>query len=305
MSPENSFVIHPATRLGPVSLTVANLAQQLRFYQILLGLQVHWQKDNRAGLGTGGEDLLQMIELPNARRARGTTGLYHFAILVPSRRELALMIARLFTARYPNSPTDHVMTETTYLDDPEGNGIEIYADTPEDGQFGFINGEFMAVDANGVRRSGRDALDVEELFEKNLSASDRLDEPLPAQTKMGHMHLHIRDLNEARHFYHTQLGFGDMGFMAAMRAGFVSAGGYHHHLGLNTWAGEGAPPPAPNSLGLRHFTVVLPDAAELESQLERLRQTEIALEQIEDGWLIRDPSQNGIMFRADERPANP
>ena len=292
------FVIHPTTRLGYVSLTVADLERQLVFYQKILGFQLHWREGATAGLGAGKEDLLRLTEMRGARRVRGTTGLYHFAVLVPSRRELALAIARLFAYRYPNYPTDHVMTETTYLDDPEGNGIEIYADTPEDGTFGMVNGEFVAIDANGVRRSGRDPLDVEELLRNNLTDNDRLDEPMLETTKIGHVHLHVQELDEARRFYHELLGFDNMGFAPAMGAGFVSAGGYHHHIGLNTWVGEGAPPPPPNSLGLRYFTVVLPNSAELERQTQRLREVGIATEQTEDGLLILDPSQNGLVFHA-------
>ena len=130
---ETNFLIHPATRLGHVSLTVADLARQIDFYQTHLGFQLHWREGVAAGLGAGGEDLLRLTERRDARRTRGTTGLYHFAVLLPSRRELARALARLFSLRYENYPTDHIMTQTTYLDDPEGNGIELYADTPEEG----------------------------------------------------------------------------------------------------------------------------------------------------------------------------
>src|SRR3990172_6699570 len=128
---ETQFRIHPRTRIGLVHLTVADLERQLEFYQQVLGLQLHWRENGAAGLGAGGKDLLRLSELPGAPRRRGTTGPYHLALLLPNRKELARAIARLFALRYPNYPTDHILTKTTYLDDPEGQNIELYTDTPE------------------------------------------------------------------------------------------------------------------------------------------------------------------------------
>lgn len=288
--------IPPSTTLGAVNLTVSNLDRLLDWYQRVLGFKIHQREGDVARLGTGRDDLLVLMERPGVRKYRGTTGLYHYAVLLPSRRELALAIARLLAYRYPNSPTDHVMTETTYLDDPEGNGIEIYTDTPEDGTFGMVNGEFVTVDSNGVRRSGRDPLNVKELIQKNTTSDDRLDEPLPETAKIGHVHLHVRELNEARRFYHELLGFDDMGFAPAMGAGFVSAGGYHHHIGFNIWVGEGAPPPPPDATGLRYFTVMLPNSAELEKVVEHVQQAGIVTAQTEGGILVHDPSRNGVLL---------
>lgn len=135
-----AFILKPCRY---VLLKVANLKNQLLFYQHALGLQVNWQDDARAGLGVKGRDLVRLTQIQNGKRYRGVTGLYHFAILFPNRRELARAIARLFALKWPNSPTDHVMTKTTYLDDPEGNNIELYCESPEDGFFGF--------DKNSVR----------------------------------------------------------------------------------------------------------------------------------------------------------
>ncbi len=122
-----------------------------------------------AGLGAGGEDLLRLTELRGARRVRGATGLYHFAVLFPSRRELARVIGRLFELRYPNVPTDHGITKTTYLSDPEGNGIELYADTPAEGSWEIVDGDFVVRDATGALRSGREPLDVEALLRPVLT----------------------------------------------------------------------------------------------------------------------------------------
>jgi catechol 2,3-dioxygenase len=289
--------IHPATRIGHVHLTVADLGRQLAFYQDVLGFKLHWREGPAAGLGAGGEDLLRLTEVPGARRVPGTTGLYHFAVLFPNRRELARAIARLFSLRYPNYPTDHVMTKTTYLDDPEGQNIELYTDTPEDGIFAIRDGTLVAQHANGAISDGREPLDVEALL-RQLRAEDRLNEPLPPDTKIGHVHLYVSDLNTTMRFYHDLLGFDNMGLGRAFRMGMVSAGGYHHHIGFNTWVGEGAPPPPPGSLGLRYFTVVLPDRGELDSVVSRLQAAGVEIVQSETGFLLRDPSQNGVLLTA-------
>jgi catechol 2,3-dioxygenase len=291
----DTYRIHPHTRIGHVHLSVADLDRQIEFFRQVLGLQLHWREDGRAGLGAGRADLLKLTELPGAQRRRGTTGLYHFALLLPDRRELARAIARLFALRYPNYPTDHIMTKTTYLDDPEGQNIELYTDTPEDGAFGFADGAFFARRADGSLSDGREPLDVEALFE-HLIPEDRLDQPMPPTTSMGHVHLYVADLQAAVDFYHGVLGFDSMGLAPAFRAAFVSAGGYHHHIGLNTWVGEGAPPPPPGSLGLRYFTVVLPDASELDRALERVRAAGLSTEQVSEGHFLRDPSQNGVLL---------
>lgn len=289
--------IHPQTRIGPISLTVADLGGQIDFYQGVLGLQVHRRGGSTAALGAGRDDLLHLFEIPSARRARGTTGLYHFAILVPDRQDLARVIGRLFARRIPNSPTDHVMTETTYLEDPEGNGIELYVDTPEDGTFGFEDGSFVARNTDGRPRSGRDLLDLEVLFSM-LPRGASIEDPLPEATRMGHVHLHVSDLRPAFDFYHGALGFDDRGYSAELGMAFVSAGGYHHHIGVNTWLGAGAPPPAPNSLGLRHFSVLLPNAAELAAIEARLARNDVRTESTEGGLMVRDPSGNGVLLRS-------
>ena len=298
--PKTEFSIHPKTHIGHVSLTVADLDRQIEFYEKVIGLQVRDRNDQTASLGAGRQDLLRLTQVPGAGRRRGTTGLYHFAILLPDRRELARVIGRLFALRYRNYPTDHIMTKTTYLDDLEGNGIELYTESPEDGMWSLANGEYVTRRADGSLSDGREPLDVEALL-KHLQEGDRLDVPMPPETKVGHVHLHARDIAEAVDFYHGLIGFDVRGVAKAFRMAFVSAGGYHHHVGLNTWQGEGAPPPAPDSLGLRYFSVVLPNQAALDQVLERVRESGGWTEQTEAGLLLRDPSQNGLVLTA-ERP---
>jgi len=298
---KTEFSIHPATLIGQVSLTVANLENQIAFYQQVLGFQLHWREGNKAGLGAGGADLLRLIEEPNVRKYQRVTGLYHFAVVFPNRRELARAIARLFALKYPNYPTDHIMTKTTYLDDPEGNGIELYAESPEDGTWTMENGAFETRRADGTWSDGREPLDVDALF-SHLKEDDRLDVPIPPETRVGHMHLHIRNVDEAVDFYHGVIGFDVMGVAKVFRAAFVSAGGYHHHIGLNTWQGEGAPPPPDDALGLRYFTAELPNQQALDEVVARIDKAGIPSNQTDDGLLVHDPSQNGVILTL--RPAS-
>lgn len=290
------FSIHPATTLGYVSLTVANLENQLLFYQQALGFKLHWREGNQAGLGAGGADLLRLTEAPNLKKYRGATGLYHFAILFPDRRQLALAIGRLFALKYRNSPTDHIMTKTTYLDDPEGNGIELYCESPEDGTWTLKDGKYETRRADGSWSDGREALDVEALL-AHLHADDRLDTPIPPETKLGHVHLHVRDIPEALNFYHNLLGFDLMGYVSEAQMAFVSAGGYHHHIGLNTWQGVGAPPPPADAVGLRYFTVEFANSEALREVVTRVEQAGLPANQTEHGLLIYDPSQNGVILK--------
>lgn len=287
--------IHPQTRPGYVHLKVANLDNQLAFYQQVLGLHLHWQEGDSIGLGAGGADLVRLTEIPNGRRYRGVTGIYHFAILFPNRRELARVISRLFALRWPNYPTDHIMTKTTYLDDPEGNNIELYCESPEDGIFEVRNGKIYSRHADGRLSDGREPLDLEALF-SHLREGDCFDPPVPPETRMGHFHLYVANIDQTRRFYHDMLGFDDMGMARGFRMGMVSAGGYHHHIGFNTWQGEGAPPSPPNALGLMTISFVLPDNAALDQLLRRIEEIELPYNQTEEGILVTDPAGINVLF---------
>ncbi|MGZ9223734.1 MAG: VOC family protein [Anaerolineales bacterium] len=300
-SDKTEFSIHPATLIGHVSLTVADLENQIAFYEQVLGFQLRWREGNQAGLGAGGADLLRLVEHPEFKRYSRVTGLYHFAVLFPDRHELARAMARLLALKYPNYPTDHIMTKTTYLDDMEGNGIELYTESPEDGTWTMTNGKYETRRADGSWSDGREPLDVDALL-SHLKEDDRLDVPVPPETRMGHIHLHVRDIDEAVNFYHGILGFDVMGVAKSFRMGFVSAGGYHHHIGLNTWQGEGAPPPPADALGLRYFTVELPDQTSLDEIVARIEKAGIPANQTDDGLLVLDPSQNGVILTL--RPAS-
>lgn len=292
---KTEFSIHPATKVGSVSLTVSNLEIQTAFYQQTLGFKLHRQEGNQAVLGTGEKELLHLVEQPGHKRYQRVTGLYHFAILFPDRRELARAMARLFALKVTNYPTDHIMTKTTYLDDPEGNGIELYTESPEDGEWFMDENTFAARRADGTLSNGREPLDVEALF-SHLKEDDRLDKPIPGETRVGHVHLHVRDVGEAVDFYHGIIGFDVMGRSKAFQAAFVSAGGYHHHVGLNIWQGEGAPSPPADALGLRYFTIEIPSQSALDEVVARVNEAGIPANQTEGGFLLYDPSQNGVLL---------
>ncbi|MCX7861200.1 MAG: VOC family protein [Chloroflexus sp.] len=287
--------IHPATHIGLVALTVTDLERSLHFYQHLIGLRLHRRDGDTAYLGAGGPDVLVLQQQPRARRYRGVCGLYHFAILVPDRYALARALARLFRARYPNAPTDHIMTKATYLADPDGNGIEIYCESPEDGVFVMNDEIFFARRADGSLSDGRESLDVAAFFAL-LDPNEDGAAPLDAKTRIGHIHLHVADLATAVQFYHGVLGFDVQGVMRRFRMAMVSAGGYHHHIGLNTWQGEGAPPAPPDAAGLRWFSIVLPDQPALNAVLAQVRAAGVTCEQGPAGWRLSDPFGNGIVL---------
>lgn len=287
--------IHPKTRLGLVALKVADMNAQIHFYEDVLGMRLHWREGKRAGLGAGGADLLVLSEHPDFRRYERAAGLYHFALLYPGQRELARAVERLFSLRYHNFPIDHVMTKTTYLEDPEGNGIELYAESPEDGSFAIENGGFVTRRADGSLSSGREALDLETLF-AHLRPGDDPAAPMAAEARLGHMHLHVSHLDEAVDFYERVIGFDLKGVSHPLQAAFLSAGGYHHHIGLNTWQGAGAPMPPEDALGLDYFTILLPDEQALRDTAERIHAGGAAAQESEEGMRLTDPSGHQVLL---------
>ena len=285
--------------MGTVDLSVTDRDRALRFYRDYVGLTPLPGDGPEIRMGARGREIVVLH--PDAERPvePRTSGLYHLAIVVPDRRELARVIARLGRLRWDQYPTDHVMTKANYLWDPDGNGIEIYVESPEDGTMGFGNGTFVAYDKDGRPRSGRDPIDLEEMF-SHLTDDDRTEDglvsPMPAGTKMGHVHLHVADVDDALSFYHDLVGFDVMGHVPGV--GFVSAGGYHHHLGLNTWAGQGARPRSAGSAGLRRFTIELPSRRDLDDVVSRLEHGNVRLNEEDGGLAAVDPSANRVLFRA-------
>jgi catechol 2,3-dioxygenase len=289
----SDFTIHPGTHIGPVHLIVSDLERALGFYRDVLGLEARAGEDGATELwADGGAPLILLTERPGARpKPPRTTGLYHYAILLPTRRELAHALRRLMAARYPiQGAADHLVSEALYLADPDGNGIEMYADRPRE---------------EWQRRDGEVTMSTEALDAAGLMAELEGEEDkayrLPGGTRIGHIHLHVSDLVQARAFYCDVLGFELITTYPLDRAAtrppdalFVAAGGYHHHIGLNIWAGAGAPPPPPDAAGLHYFTICLPDAGELRRTVERLRAAGVPLEESPGGVFLQDPSENRI-----------
>ena len=289
--------IHPATTLGAVHYTVASLERQITFYQQILGFQVHWRDGASVGLGAGGADLLRLTELRGARRVRGTTGLYHTAFNVPTRWELAQLLKRIAETRTPvQGMSDHYTHLAIYLPDAEGNGIELAWDFPRE------KWEPVLAEA---RTRGLDALmskngplDSQALLAEELGRDLPPWERLSAGSRVGHVHLHVADLQATRQFYLGVLGFEVPMNLEAVGGALFAAGGYHHHIGTNLWHGAGAPPPPPDATGLRHFTVVLPNGDELARLIARAEQAGHAVATTDEGVLLRDPANNGVLLTA-------
>jgi catechol 2,3-dioxygenase len=223
-----------------------------------------------------------LVEEPDARRAGRHAGLYHFALLNPSRLELARAATRLIATRTPVSgASDHNISEAIYLPDPDGNGIELAADRPPE-----TWGDLSDPTAIG----GPMPLDFQDLIAM-VDGEEARAEASPG-LKVGHLHLHVGDIERALEFWRDGVGFEVMTRFPS--AAFIAAGGYHHHLGLNTWRGEGVPPQPDGVVGLRHWTIALRDAADVVAVRERVSVTEAEVEERPGGFLARDPWGNAV-----------
>jgi catechol 2,3-dioxygenase len=268
----------PATlRLGPVHLTVTDLDRSVAWYQSALGLRVHRHEVASAALGDGTDEVLVLHEDSTAAQPRRHSGLYHYALLYPTREELARAALRLSVTGTPiQGASDHGTHEAFYLPDPDGNGIELAADRPRE-QWPSPEQEFSG--------GGPNPLDVDAL----LATVDG--EPASSQVRpglrVGHVHLHVGDIAQGLAFYRDVIGFEVWATMAT--AAFVSAGGYHHHLGMNTWRGQGAGPQPDGIVGLRHWTLVLETVDQVAEVRARVREAEIASHDVAGGFAVTDP----------------
>lgn len=274
------------TNLGHVRLNVADLKRSTDFYQRAIGLRIEKEEKKSAFLGAGGSTLLVLTEKPGAAKFARHSGLYHFAILSPSRRALGKSLRNLIdTGTEIQGGADHLVSEALYLADPDGNGIEIYRDRPRD-EWQYENGQI---------KMATDPLDYQGILEAANGANGNWG-GLRAETRLGHMHLHIANLDDATEFYEQVLGFDFLlSYMGS--ASFLSAGGYHHHIGLNTWNGVGASPNSPDAVGLKYFSVNLVGEGERDQLLARLGRAGWLYEEKGSGIFVRDPSQNGILFQ--------
>jgi catechol 2,3-dioxygenase len=277
--------ISPLTTLGAVHLTVSDLNRSVSYYETAVGLEALEHADGRAALGVAEHRLVELVELPGAPPAAGYTGLYHFALLVPERVDLARWVAHAARDRVPLvGLSDHFVSEAVYLSDPDGHGIEIYQDRPRETWEGLVATRMTTL-----------PLDVDALFgELGDPASEAFD-GLPEGTVMGHVHLKVADIAATIGFYRDVLGFGLMAQLGR-QAAFLSAGGYHHHIGANTWESAGAPAAPSGSAALRHVTILLPGADERQRVLRRAAAAGATAEETAAGPMLTDPSGNKLLF---------
>jgi len=276
--------------MGAVRLTVNDLDSVRDFYRDAIGLTELEPEGGivRLGVNDGpGQSIVELFGSPDApHRPSGTSGLFHLAIVVPSRADLARALQRVAEAGWRLSgASDHLVSEALYLSDPEGNGIELYRDRPREEwpvRDGVLQMDTLPLDLDGI---------LGELRREDGEAS------MPAGTRIGHVHLNVGDLAAAEAFYSGALGF-DVTVRGYPGALFVSAGGYHHHLGLNTWTGEGAPPPPEGSRGLNQYEIRLPDSAQLAAEEDRLREGGFEPEREDDVVRVTDPSGNRVVLSA-------
>ena len=287
--PETATKIAADTTVGAVHLTVADLDRSISYYENAIGLRVQSREGAVARLGAdGGEELLVLYEEPGAQPVRGHTGLFHFALLLPDRHALAQWLIHAAQDRIPLSGmSDHLVSEAIYLRDPDWHGIEIYRDRPRsdwpgDGHGGIVM-DTLPLDTDSL---------LGELDDPSAAGAY---DGMPGATTMGHVHLHVADIADSERFYRDVMGFDVMAHMP--EATFLSAGGYHHHLGANVWAGRGASPPPPGSAALRHATVLLPSADERDRVAGRIADSGQEPEAREDGVLVRDPAGNALLLR--------
>jgi len=250
------------TSMGAVHVTVADLNRSLAYYRDTVGLAVLEERSGAASLGAGDVELLGLVEEPGARPASRHTGLYHFALRVPERVDLARWLAHAARDRVALlGMSDHFVSEAIYLTDPDGHGIEIYHDRPRVVWEGLV-----------ASRMTTDPLDVADLMGEVEDPATEPFDGLPAGTDMGHVHLQVADVAATIEFYRDVLGFDVMAELFGSAA-FLAAGGYHHHVGANTWHSLGAPPPPVGTAALRHATIVLPDAGERDRVAARVEAT--------------------------------
>ncbi len=269
-----------ATRLGPVRLQVGDLGRSRSFYEDVLGLRMLApSEDDRVMLSPNGNDtpLIELVERPGtqARSPRSRLGLFHVALRLPDRAALGQFVRHLAEADIRVGMSDHRVSEAVYLNDPDGLGLEVYADRPR---------ETWQWDEDGELAMTTEPLDTQSLV---AAAPEAPWTGLPAGTTVGHVHLHVGDLEEAAAFYHGALGL-DKTVWTYPGALFLAAGGYHHHLGTNVWAGD-APPPAEDDGQLLEWTLLLPDAGDVEATAHRLEQAGYAAERDGPDCYTQDP----------------
>jgi catechol 2,3-dioxygenase len=282
-------------RLGAVHLDVTDGERAKAFWTQYVGLTEIGNTDDAIELGVDGETLIVFYPGATGRVAPRHTGLYHVALHLPAKKELARVVARLFGLRYPNSPTDHAETMATYFSDPDGNGIELTFETPERGKLDTGDGRGLAIMADGSTQGPTEALDLDMLLSE-LTDADDLMAPMPAGTRIGHVHLHVTSLQAAREFYRDIIGFGDLRAMDAwgmsdlsLKTSFVP-----HAMAVNVWNGSRATPKPEGTAGLRHWTLTVPAASDLDAIAKRLDEASLAYTRDASSLDVDDPFSNPL-----------
>jgi len=280
-----------STHLGRVRLQVADLDRSIDFYEKVLGLRVISRSEDSASLGPHGEDreIVHLRQLSGARPVprRGLLGLYHFAILLPDRASLGKFVAHLGEIGAYAGMSDHFVSEAVYLTDPDGLGIEVYADRPRDAWRYDERQLYMTTNH----------LDVDDLVK---AARGERWTGMPAGTVLGHVHLYVDDIESAESFYHNALGF-DKVVWSYPGALFMSAGGYHHHLGTNTWA-RGAPPASDADARLLEWEIVVPTSDDAKQAARSVKDAGYTVKQEGDDWQLTDPWGTGLRLIPEHQP---
>lgn len=279
------------TRLGPVHLAVTDRDRALAIWRDVVGLELLSEEGNALRLGAGGKVLIVLETGATRKVVPRTTGLYHVAIHVPTRPDLAQFAVRALQRDVDISPTDHLVSEAIYLWDLDGNGIEITFETPWRGTLGDPEAGAYATTTDGKPHSGREPIDLQGLLNE-LGPAPVLQPTMPAGTRVGHVHVHVNDLYSSMEFYRDGLGFGGLFIIKAFGMGDVGLDYTPHAVAFNIWAGPNAAQAPAGAAGLRWFTIVVPDEATLADVRARLTAHHFDFAEIGGGIEVRDPSGN-------------
>jgi catechol 2,3-dioxygenase len=286
-------VLPGGTRLGKARIAVTDREKALAIWQDVVGLDLMAEDADALHLGAGGVELITLELGARQRALPKSLGLYHVAIHVPTRAALAQMAVRALQHRVRISPTDHLLTEAIYLWDHDGNGIEITFETPWRGVMGGPEDKFYIRTMNGSPHSGREAIDLDDLLGE-LGDTPVLEPRLLPGTRIGHVHVHVSDLDEAMHFYRDGLGFGGLFIIRNFGMGDVGLNYMPHIVAFNIWSGPNALQPPKGTAGLRHFEVIVPDAPTLEGVRVRLDGIGLIYSEIAGGIEAIDPAGNKV-----------
>lgn len=291
-------VLPLTTTLGPVHIAVTDRARALAIWQDVVGLELISETGNALAMGAGGKALVVLETGATRPSVPRSIGLYHVAVHVPRRVDLAQMAVRALQRNVRISPTDHLVSEAIYLWDLDGNGIEITFETPWRGTLGDPDkGQTYAVTTEGKPHSGRDPIDLDGLLAE-LGENPVLEARMPAGTRIGHIHVHVNDLGLAMDFYRDVLGFAGFLLIHSFGMGDVGLDYMPHTIAFNIWSGPNAALPPAGAAGLRWFTIQLPDAAALEGVKARLAAARAPVEAVEGGIETQDPFGNRIKVLA-------